>query len=275
MSSPTPTRPTSPAEGQIWQRGFLNLFRRELQTWWWRRLLISLILWTLLVTGLPSLLVGGLRSTGQAADLLNEATVQRLGALFTIWTSLPMFGAIFSMQGVISDERKTGTLAWVLSKPIMRSAFYLAKLLSNALVKLVVIVLLQGAIAVLLIAAQGGTLNFSGFVGAMLLVALVLLFYLSLTLMLDTILRSRAATIAIPVAVLIGGAFLPTILAALNQRDLAIFLLRITPWALDSSNLQQLALGQSLREVSPIICTAAWTAIFTLAGISQFNRQET
>ena len=38
--------------------------------------------------------------------------------------------AILVMQGVVIDEKKSFTAAWILSKPVSRNAFILSKLLS-------------------------------------------------------------------------------------------------------------------------------------------------
>lgn len=51
---------------------------------------------------------------------------------------------VFSLQGIISEEKLTGTLAWILSKPVPSSAFYLAKLISQMIVTFVISVLVQG-----------------------------------------------------------------------------------------------------------------------------------
>jgi ABC-type transport system involved in multi-copper enzyme maturation permease subunit len=273
MRTESAVRP-SPSTNNQWQRGFGAIFQRELETWWFRKLLISAILWTLLIVGLPLVLVSSI--TGQAGEISDETSVPGFGFLFLAWTSLPMFGTIFSTQGVISDEDKAGTLSWVMSKPIARSAFYLAKLLPSALIRLVVVVVLQGILASLFITIEGGSVNAIGFLGAMALVGLIVMFYLTLTQMLDTFLPNhRAAVVGIPVAILISGAVLPSVLLfGLNRPDLTEFLLRVTPWGLDSSGLEQLALGQPLPNTGSIICTVIWIVIFVTSGIWRFNCQD-
>jgi ABC-2 type transport system permease protein len=186
-----------------------------------------------------------------------------------------MFAAIITMQGAIADDRKSGILSWILSKPIVRSACYLAKLLANALARFLIIVLLQGVLAYGIFVIRGGSVNLFGFIAALLLVSLVLLFYISLTMMLDAILSTRSLAIAIPMLVLIGGAIAPVALLVIFKRpDLVQLLLKVTPWGLSSSILGQLAAGQPLPEIASTITTVLWIVAFTAVGIWHFSRQE-
>jgi ABC-2 type transport system permease protein len=272
-SPPTARETTSSVDSQIWQRGFFVLFRRELRTWWFtRKLLISLILWTVLINVLP--LIGSGMTVSKTVGG-TTTTTEGIYLPFSVWTSLPMFAAIITMQGAIADERKSGILSWILSKPIVRSAFYLAKLLANALARFLIIVLLQGVLAYGIFVIRGGSVNLPGFIAALLLVSLVLLFYISLTMMLDAILSNRSVAIAIPMLVLIGGAIAPVALLIIFKRpDLVEFLLKVTPWGLTSSSLGQLAAGKPLPEIASTLTTALWTVAFTAIGIWHFSRQE-
>jgi ABC-type transport system involved in multi-copper enzyme maturation permease subunit len=270
----SPTRlPAS--DRQLWQRGFATVLRREVQTWWPRRLLSSLAIWTALAIVVPFGLSSRATVSTTEAGALETQAIQGLSFFFTILTALPMFGAIFSVRGAISDERKTGTLAWVLSKPVFRWAFYSAKLLANWLMRFGIVVVFQGLLAGAIVAAQGGLTAPLNFVGALLLVALLLLFYVSLTLMLDTLFAKGALAIALPVAVLMGGGLVPTLVFFLTrQRDLATALTQLTPWGLSSTELTNLALGESQPSWIPIFCTLLWSIGFTAFGLWQFQRQE-
>ena len=264
----------SPAtSGSLWRQGFLVMLRRELSKWWFsRKLLIGVILWTFLINviGLAGVV------TVNNADSNTQTTAQGLVLLFTLWTSLPMLGAAFTLPGILSDERKSGIMSWLLSKPVFRSAFYLAKLSANALMGFLIIVLLQGTIAYGRLAAQGAAPNLLNFIAGMLLVGLILLFYQALTTMLDTVFSNRAVAIAIPVAVLMTGAILPAVSPLLNpwMRNIALFLFRILPWGLGSGSLTGLVAGQPLPEVTPILGTALFIVVFTAIGIWRFRYQE-
>ena len=90
-------------------------------------------------------------------------------------------------QGLILDEKKSGTLEWVLSKPASRTALLASKLIASAIGIVVVLVALQGALAYVQLALKGSPLAVLPFIGAMALVALNALFYLALTLMLGVL----------------------------------------------------------------------------------------
>ena len=60
-------------------------------------------------------------------------------------------GGVILVQGALVGEKRSGTAAWVLSKPISRPAFFLAKLIANAIGTLVTITLAQGLIGYLVI----------------------------------------------------------------------------------------------------------------------------
>ncbi len=45
----------------------------------------------------------------------------------------PAVAVVIIMQGVLVGEKRDGTAAWVMSKPISRPAFILSKVLANSL----------------------------------------------------------------------------------------------------------------------------------------------
>ncbi len=59
----------------------------------------------------------------------------------------PAVGVVIIMQGVVVGEKKSGTAAWVLSKPVTRPAFILSKVIANSLGVLVTMVVLPGIVA--------------------------------------------------------------------------------------------------------------------------------
>ena len=69
--------------------------------------------------------------------------------------ALPI-GAIIMGQEEVLDEKQSGTAAWILSKPVSRVAFILAKVTANAIGILIIMVLLEGALAYRLISDRHG-----------------------------------------------------------------------------------------------------------------------
>jgi len=181
-------------------------------------------------------------------------------------------GIIVVMQGAILDEKKSGTAAWVLSKPVSRPAFILAKLAANTLAALLIMIVLQGAVAfVQLSLFDESPPALLPFVAGLALLGLHLIFYLTLTLMLGTLFNERAAVLGIPIGLLFGAQFLMQVAPALTQ---------IMPWAIiipagGGSALAHMAmLGQPLQTVTPIIATIVWIVIFVSVALWRFGREE-
>src|SRR5215213_1911159 len=171
------------ARGQ-WM-GFANLFRKENGEWWRTRTwLIHSLLWLFLVNGIV-LVVLTAPIPAEAQNNLPPSGVMIFVLMGGLMTGL---GIVIVMQGSVLDEKKSGTAAWVLSKPLSRRAFILAKLAANSLAALLIMIVLQGVVAYGLLSAfdKNPPMLFS-FIAALGLMALHLLFYLTLTLMLSTL----------------------------------------------------------------------------------------
>ena len=117
-------------------------------------------------------------------------------------------GVVIIMQGVIIDEKKSGTAAWIASKPVSRTSFILSKLIANTAAILIVIYVVQGVLVYLQFALLGSTPPLGPYVFSLALLGLHLLFYLTLTLMLGTLFNERGPVIGIPLAILFASQFL-------------------------------------------------------------------
>jgi ABC-2 type transport system permease protein len=125
---------------------------------------------------------------------------------FLIAAMLPTFGVIVLGQDAIIQERQTGTAAWVLSKPVSRAAFILAKLFADAWGVLVTMVLLQGVIAYAIYKyATGISLSIPGWLAGLGMVYLFLISVQALTLMLGTLVKSRGQLLGISTAYVAGN----------------------------------------------------------------------
>ena len=114
-----------------WRRGFANLLGNENRMWWGtRKWLVHLLLWLVMLNGLI-LLIGLTDGPDPNNPLkLYETLVQ---VLFQVGTLATAIGVVTTAQGAIVREKQLGTAAWVLSKPVSRSAFVLAKFVAYAL----------------------------------------------------------------------------------------------------------------------------------------------
>ena len=269
-----------------WLGGFTNLLGKENRRWWGTRYwLIQLIIWMLIINGLTFFIYkspveemyGSSSADSSEAD---QATLQMVKQHPELVGLVPymrlagmgmVIGVLVIAQGIIIAEKQSGTAAWVLSKPVSRSAFVLSKLAGYGLGILGVMCVLVGAALYGQIWLTTGVsiplLRYAGMLG---LVFLDLLFYLTLSIMLGTIFNSRGALIGIPLILLFAYMILP---------NLPSWLAKIMPWNL-LDNLTQPALalsvveGQPIQSIAPLVATVLWCVLFTGIAIWRFHREE-
>jgi ABC-2 type transport system permease protein len=249
-----------------WRRGFANLLRNENRMWWsTRKWLIHLLLWLIVLNGLV-LLIG--LTEGQETNNpvpLYETLIQ---VFFQIGAFATGIGVVTTAQGAIVREKQLGTAAWILSKPVSRSAFVLAKFVAYAASFLALATLVPSTIFYgqsLLFA--GRVPELAGFLAGVGIAVLHTLFYLALTLMLGTLFTTRGPIGGIAMGVLFAGFLLPNVLP---QAAVLAF-----PWMLKDLAVG-LVLGSTLPAVWPIpvIATLLWTALFIVVALWRFGREE-
>jgi ABC-2 type transport system permease protein len=270
--------------------GFGNLFGRE-NSRWWRSLqwVLQMVIWLALINGIVAVVLSVDSNNTQAREAARAQVAASAGGgsanlpparskgeevFFIYFIMLGIaapIGASVLAQDALVGEKQSGTAAWILSKPVGRSSFFLSKLASYGLFFLVVMVILQGVVFYIQFTAKGiGGLNPAGFVAAMGLVLLNLLFYLTLSLMLGAFFRQRGAVVGIPLAFCMSSQFLVGLVPGLVP---------FTPWPLllefsGPTLARLLAQGQPLPTLVPIIATALWCILFTVVGLWRFGREE-
>ena len=250
--------------------GFANLFRKEHNDWWHTRTWwIHSIVWLLLINGIVLAVL-----KAPVPEDVPGAPPQSGTMIFVIMSGLMTgLGVILVIQGAILDEKKSGTAAWVLSKPLSRPAFILAKLAANSLAALLIMIALQGVVAFIQLSAfDPAPPRLVPFLGGVGLLALHLLFYLTLTLMLGTIFKDRAAVMGIAIGLLFGAQFIVQI---------APVLINVMPWLLvmplgiyPFPIAELVILGQPLPTVTPIIGTVVLSIVFVGVAVWRFEREE-
>ena len=245
--------------------GLCNMLAKELAGWYrTRRWWIQCLLWLVILN------VGGID-----LNIRGDNSVEQAGSSFLVMAGFALSIAAISMaQDSILGEKHSGTAAWVLSKPLRRPAFILAKLIAIGLGILVTGIVLPGAVAYFQL-THFGLQGFTplGFAGAMGLVALNTLFYLTLALMLATLFNGRGPVLGISLGILLSGMM---ILFFANTPELV---LAILPWRLVMPLGQgplagYLALGAPLPTLTPIIATILWCLLFTGVAVWRFRREE-
>jgi ABC-2 type transport system permease protein len=183
-----------------------------------------------------------------------------------------LLGVVIVMQNAIIDEKQTGTGAWILSKPVARSSFILAKLVANAGALILLAVVVQWALAYLQISlALGSAQPILPYLLGMSMIALNLLFWLTLTLMLGTLFSNRGVLVAIPLGILFLMLYVTSRVPGLLDYTPLAFIMDMP----QQRSLVQLAMaGQPLQTILPIIMTVVWSVIFVVVAIWRFGREE-
>jgi ABC-2 type transport system permease protein len=258
-------------------RGFTNLFHKESRAWWsTRRWWINALLWPLLMCGL----LANMLFVPTIANLATEAEIARasgltthilmmgLSVFFEFSTTVLALGAIVLIQDAIISEKQSGVAEWLLSKPIARRSYILAKLAANTLPMLVLMVGLPAAIGYGMLSLRGGepfpVMPFISAVGIMIVHAF---FYLTLTLMLGTIFNNRGPILGIALGSVLGGNLLGGLFKPL---------LYLTPWMLPkvaSLTASSQALPPEIG-LAPLVSTALWCVVFTIVAMAKFEKTE-
>jgi ABC-2 type transport system permease protein len=259
-------------------RGFANLLHKEQRAWWGtRRWWINALLWTGMLGGLTGIMVFVMPSLAEASG---DPEVAAMGGVVAFGMELGRtvffqmsclalaIGMVVSSQDAILSEKHAGVTEWILSKPVQRRSYVLAKLAAALLDLPLLLIILPSAIAYLMLSLRGGTpyplLPFLGGVG---IVSVHTLFYLTLTLLLGTIFNSRGPILGITLGFLLGGSVLGGLVKPL---------LYITPWML--SKIVPMVVGSQPYPVemlwAPLVTSLVWSVIFVIVTLAKFEKIE-
>lgn len=259
-------------------RGFANLFRKENRAWWGaRRWWINALLWMVLLCGLPAFMLFGPKENPTQAT---QAAIDRAGGQIAYVLSLGLsiffefgiltlaIGTVILAQDLIIGEKQSGVVEWLLSKPIARRSYVLAKLAANALTMLVLMIGLPCIMVYGMLSLRlGAPFSVAPFLSGVGIMAIHTLFYLTLTLMLGTIFNHRGPILGIALGSVLGG----TILGGFVKP-----LLYVTPWML-SKVAALTATGQAIPAelgVAPLVATALWCLVFMVVALWKFEKTE-
>ena len=253
-----------------WRRGTNNLLQGEFSSWfkssrWWKHLLM----WFGIINVMMVIMV---IATKKAAEEGSEGPPMLL--MYGIFGGMCVaFGVMVIMQRFIVGEKRAGTAAWVLSKPVTRTAFVLSRLAVNSLAIVLTSAVVPGLLVYVTFGALTGIgwLSPLGFIAGLMMIVLHTLFWLTLVLMVGTIFESTAGVIAVPMALYFGLWFGSGIIPGLVY--ISPLLLTFAPDQMQSL-AASLMLGQPVYSWLPLIATAGYCVIFVAVAIWRFNRQE-
>jgi ABC-2 type transport system permease protein len=262
-------------EGAGWRRGLNNHLKAELGRWfrsrkWWTQILIFAL-------AINVFLISVISDPRGAGDPYRETIAWFNGLLGVVGA----IGVVILMQGAIVGEKRSGTAAWVLSKPISRSTYLFSKMIGNAIGIAVTIVLAQALISYVIIYTGYGTAPAPlAFFTALLTHMVNLLFYFTLTVMLGAIFSGWGPVIAIPLAFVLLDEFV----VAFAPPSLLDVLTKILPYGLATgygdaapsdapSIAMSLMLGERPYSLVPVIATLVVSALFVAVAVRVFRRQ--
>ena len=248
-----------------WRRGLGNLLNNELSRWWKTRMWwVECLIWG----GVIGFMLGAVLF-GTPDFKLEDGLM-----IYAVFAGIfPAVAVVIIMQGALVGEKKDGTAAWVMSKPVARPAFILSKVLANGLGVLATMVAVPGLVAwfILFIRMQV-PLDPLRFLAAMGVVFINQLFYLTLTLMLGSLFNNRGSVIGIGLAFLFLQQYLVGLLPVLRY---------LLPWTLvvplnneTNAIVPALLSGQQVYSYIPLVAVLLECLLFVLVAVLRFNREE-
>ena len=255
-----------------WRRGLGNLLKGEYSTWFKSsRWLKHLILWFSIINVMMMIMI---IATAEAAKDGNEGPPILLmygifGAMFVA------IGVMIIMQQVLVAEKRHGTAAWVLSKPVTRTSFVVSRLVVNSVAILLTSVIVPGLIFYITLGlfSDFGWLSPLGYLAALVMVSLHTFYWIALVLMMGTLSESSSVVIAVPMFLFflfwMGNDLIPGLIY------ISPLLLTLSPAPEQMSPLLvSFMTGQPVFSWLPLISTLVSCVIFITVAIRRFNRQE-
>jgi ABC-2 type transport system permease protein len=255
-----------------WKRGLGNLLRGEYSSWfkssrWWKHILM----WFSIVNVMMIIMIIA------AADAAKEGSdgppvlfmYGIFGGMFVA------FGVMIIMQRVLVREKQAGTAAWVLSKPVTRTAFVVSRLVVNSIAILLTSVIAPGVVLYFSLGlfSEIGWLSPFGFAAALVMVMLHTFYWIALVLMMGTLVESTSAVIAVPMVLYFVFWYGPSLIPQLMY--ISPILLTFSPVPEQMSALSVAFMtGGPVFSWLPLISTVVSCVIFIAVAIRRFNRQE-
>lgn len=259
-------------ESKQWKLGYKNLLRRESsRIWGGLRWLKRSLLWVVLVNGFMAFLLFVVPAMMQIRPEMAQQEYDPISigiaALFQVGLLGFAVAAIINTHNTIIAEKENGTISWLFSKPISRTAYVVSKLVSASVAIQLLIVLPVCVIAyAMLTFALGSPYSLVPFMVAVIGAVLHTLFYSTLCVMLGVLLSSRSRVLGIALGVLLGGMIVSSLLGKISLLT-PLPLPNMLPLIATSTKL-------TLEMLLPLISSLVWSVIFIVISISRIKRIE-
>lgn len=264
-------------------QGFGNLLHKENRLWWrtshwW----VQTLIWLAISNGILLMVIGvapkmenppGQNSNAQSGETQQPLDILGLTVFLKIAGIATAIGVAVIAQDTLIGEKQSGTAAWVLSKPVSRSALILSKVISNAAGIMITMVIVPGIIAYLIIYfIAGNAFPVLPYAGALGMFFVSLLFWLTLAIMLSSLSKTRGLAIGIPLFLILG--FILFV-------EIAPWTANYMPWSLTNAvsatqpaMAVALVLGQSIPTFLPLVGSLVGCLVFTTLAIWRFQKEE-
>ena len=268
-------------QGQL--QGFGNLLHKENRLWWkTKRWWAQALIWLAISNGILFMVISvapkmenqpGQSSNVQAGGAQQPLDVLGLTVFLKIAGIATAIGVAVLAQDTLIGEKQSGTAAWVLSKPVSRSAMIFSKVISNSAGILVTMVFVPGALAYLMIyLIAGKAFPILPYAGALGMFFVSLVFWLTLAIMLSTLSNMRGTAIGIPLFLILG--FMIFVEVVPWTAD-------FMPWSLTNeisttrpAMAVSLVLGQPIPSMMPLIGSIVGCLLFTAIAVWRFQKEE-
>jgi len=238
-----------PVTGTGWRMGFGALFKKEMKTWfgtnaWWQQ------------AGLWSVILVLFGSVGIGDPEAGVFIFYMMAMIF------PGIAIIIISQERILEEKRSGSAAWILSKPVSRTAFVLTKFIPSAIGFCFSMMLVPGLLFYVLATYMGASLQFFTFLGSLVPLMLWQLFLSWLTMCLATFFEKEGPVMAVPFPFLFIG-------PSLAQHPIYG---PLGPWG-----LLQYSIGMTTGvpySILPIIITVVILILFLIVAVFRFGKHE-
>ncbi|MFX0086387.1 MAG: ABC transporter permease [Candidatus Hodarchaeota archaeon] len=241
--------------------GLNNLLNSEFSRWRTKDWYIMAGIWIAVIN------LGIFSMTSSAETTVKEGLMMM--GLFA--AMFPVINVIILLQDEIISHKESGTVSWILSKPVSRSSFILSKLIGNFIGVSISMALFPSILAYIqFIVLKEVFLSPFQYLLGIVLISIYLLFYLTLTLMLGTIFKQRGGVIGIPLVLALGYSFISSFPLVSFIHPMGMFF----PTQDGLPMFGSLILGEPIGSISPLIITVVMIVIFTLVALWKFKNED-
>lgn len=274
---------TAPAGSGRRPRSFGRLLAWEQATWWGTpRWWAHAAGWSLLLGGTTVLMLAGVPQAATALGLpamsaLSLDQRRSLAALAFAAVLVPQSVAVLVIAGrQIAGERERGVAEWILSKPVSRAAYVLAKAASDAIGIAFSMVLIPFAVAYGVALSLGVDLAPAGFGLALLLGFGMLVLWHAFGLFVGAVAPSLKVALGVSLAALFVSSGLHPLVTSLQQPASLAGAVLLTPWEL-ARGIEPVVLWSwrlSPHTALSLLATAGWTILLYGAAVGAVRRQD-